>query len=77
MIHILEENLTNDKYKNHFVELIKCHHNDVANYFKDNYVKIQENKLHDIFIKGLTYFNFAFISNDFNQQIIIFRFMQV
>ena len=52
------------KYKKYFFESIKCHHNDIANYFQDNYIQNQENNFHDAFIQSLKYYNFAFISNE-------------
>ena len=44
LIHILEDNhvLPEDSsYENCFLEAIKCHHNDVANYVKDNLLVVE------------------------------------
>jgi len=67
IIHLLEENLTNPtngKYEYYFLESIKCHHNDIANYFQDNYIQNQEKILNDTVIQILKFYNFAFISNE-------------
>ena len=75
IIHLLEENHIepeDNTYQECLEESIKCHHNDFAHYFQDNYIRNQddflENEngyLHKLFILALKYHNFALISNDF------------
>ena len=35
-------NLMDKSYKQSFHESIKCHHNDIANYFLDNYMQLKK-----------------------------------
>ena len=46
------------------IESIKCHHNEFANYFKNNCLSMNEDILNDIFTQSLKYYNFEFIQND-------------
>ena len=68
LIHLLEE--LNVKFGNnecymYIIESIKCHHNDLANYFINNYMQNAEDKEQSIFIQALKYYNFNFIQNKF------------
>ena len=66
MIHLLEENddNRNDKsYQMCLLESIKCHHNDISNYFQNNYFKSDIENSMDVFKQNLKYYNFAFIEN--------------
>ena len=68
MIHFLEDNhveLKDKSYKKVFYESIKCHHNDIANYFINNFLQNDEENSQDTFNKCLKYYNFAFLKNDF------------
>ena len=41
IIHLLEEDNIkpeNDSYDNCFIESVKCHHNSIAKYVKDNFL---------------------------------------
>ena len=70
IIHLIEERFTKDiSYYDCFKESIKCHHNDFANYFMNNYLdygKIE--KSFDIFINCLKYHNFVFLNTFFISQ---------
>ena len=64
LIHFLEENNVKPEdgtYKECYKEAIKCHHNDIAMYIKDNLLQLKEEDLDDFFIQSLKYYNFAFI----------------
>ena len=68
MIHFLEDNhveLEDKSYKQVFYESIKCHHNDIANYFINNFLQNGEENSQDTFNQCLKYYNFAFLKNDF------------
>ena len=68
IIHFLEDNhveLEDESYKQVFYEAIKCHHNDIANYFINNFLQNDEENSQDTFNKCLKYYNFAFLKNDF------------
>ena len=68
IIHFLEDNhveLEDESYKQVFYESIKCHHNDIANYFINNFLQNDEENSQDTFNQSLKYYNFAFLKNDF------------
>ena len=56
----------NDCYMKSFLEALKCHHNDVANYIYENYLKKWQLDDIKIFRKSLKYYNFVFMKNKFN-----------
>ncbi|KAK8867185.1 hypothetical protein M9Y10_010161 [Tritrichomonas musculus] len=63
LIHLLEENHIQTKsnsYQYLIVEAIKCHHNDIANYFKTNFC--QKEYLYNRYLlkKHFKYYNFIF-----------------
>ena len=63
IIHILEDNKivpTDQIYKRCLDFSIRCHHNELVDYFLNNYVEI-EDKSSFLFKKGLKYYNFEFI----------------
>ena len=78
LIHLLEENhVIPESYQSIFNESIKCHHNDVANYIKTNYLdeksnkkgeekkkKKEENTVKDSNLVSLKSYNFAFIQEE-------------
>ena len=67
MIHFLEGNhveLMDKSYKQVFYESIKCHHNDIANYFINNFLHNDEENSQDTINQCLKYHNFAFLKND-------------
>ena len=45
-------------------ESIKCHHNDIANYFIDKYLEKEDGKSNELLIQSLKYYNFSFIQNE-------------
>lgn len=59
IIHILEDNLENIDYEKCFSEAVKCHHNEIADYFM-NELDSQSND-----DTGIMYYNFSYI-NHFN-----------
>ena len=68
MIHVLEDNnveLEDNSYKQFFYESIKCHHNDIADYFLKNFLQNDEDDLQDTIYRSLKYHNFAFLENDY------------
>ena len=74
LIHILEENqiiprvTVHERYQKFEVESyeeclkesIKCHHNEIADYLLNNYLKDSS----DVLIQGLKYYNFWFIQKE-------------
>ena len=67
MIHFLEDNhveLEDKSYKQVFYESIKCHHNDIANYFINNFLQNDEENSQDTINQCLKYHNFAFLKNE-------------
>ena len=66
IIHLLEDNhvKVHKKYKQLFHESVKCHHNDIANYFLNNFLKSDDENSQETFNKGLKYYNFAFWKNE-------------
>ena len=64
IIHQLEINHiepSDKSYKNCIIESIKCHHNDIANYFINNYLQSDDDFCDQI----LKYYNFYFIQDNF------------
>ncbi|KAK8836363.1 hypothetical protein M9Y10_039706 [Tritrichomonas musculus] len=71
IIHLLEENhiqppkcLNKNKddisYEKIFIESIKCHHNDIANYIQNNFLN---KKSKEILISAIKFCNYEFIQN--------------
>ena len=72
MIHFIEDNhveLKDKSYKQVFYESIKCHHNDIANYFINNFLQNDEENSQDTFNQCLKYYNFAFLKKEFISEI--------
>ena len=67
IIHILEDNhveLEDKTYRQVFYESIKCHHNDIANYFLTNFLQRDDENSQETIDQSLKYYNFAFLKND-------------
>ena len=67
MIHFIEDNhveLKDKSYKQVFYESIKCHHNDIANYFINNFLQNDEENSQDTINQCLKYYNFTFLTNE-------------
>ena len=67
IIHSLEEyhvELEDKTYMIYFYESLKCHHNDFANYFLNNFLKEEEGNSKKTFNQSLKYYNFAFLNNN-------------
>ena len=64
LIHILERNEIQFDPKLLFKESVKCHHNEIANYIKENYLC----NFSDDIEYALKYCNFAFIDQDSNMK---------
>ena len=65
MIHFFEKNKIvppKDKYDECFIEAVKCHHNDVANYIANDLLNDFKSSLY--LRKILKYFNFSFIQKE-------------
>ena len=64
----LEENIVqseNLSYKNCYLESIKCHHNDIANYFLTNYLSDVNSQIaKEAYLQCIKYQNFVFIQNE-------------
>ncbi|KAK8897711.1 hypothetical protein M9Y10_015676 [Tritrichomonas musculus] len=73
VIRFLEENKVkslHNSFQYLIVESIKCHHNEIADYFRNNFC--DEEKIYDYYLyrKALKYYNFAFFTNDMINSII-------
>lgn len=49
--------------KSFFIESVKCHHNDFANFYQNNYCQSNQKSSFEILSVGLKYHNFAFIDS--------------
>ena len=68
IIHFLKDNqveLDDESCKQAFYESIKCHHNDIANYFINNILQNDEENSQDTINQCLKYYNVAFLKNEF------------
>ncbi|KAK8835003.1 hypothetical protein M9Y10_025103 [Tritrichomonas musculus] len=68
IIHFLEDNnveLDDNSCKQIFYESIKCHHNDIANYFINNFLQSYVEDSQDTFNRCLKYYNFHFLKKEF------------
>ena len=67
IIHFLEgmkiSTLTNS-YQYLIIESVKCHHNEIANYFRNNFC--EDEKIYNFYLnrKSLKYYNFAIFTDD-------------
>ncbi|KAK8849328.1 hypothetical protein M9Y10_018700 [Tritrichomonas musculus] len=64
LIHLIEGD-SNESKDAAFYESIKCHHNDFANYFLNNFLQEKEISSENTINQSLKYYNFAFLSNKF------------
>lgn len=64
MIHLLEDNHIKPlkSYSTLCITAIKCHHNELAKYFLDNFIDQGELQKISIITYGLKYYNFNFLS---------------
>ncbi|KAK8899216.1 hypothetical protein M9Y10_001521 [Tritrichomonas musculus] len=76
MIHFLEENRVKPEdstFKQCLIESIKCHHNDLSKYIKDNLLQNQEeSSSHDVVLQCLKYYNFIYLQDEINEVSKIF-----
>ena len=74
LIHILEENhvkTIDSLYYDPFFESIKCHHNEFANYIKDNLFTAENEYIDDYMpTYSLKSYNFLFIENNFETRLL-------
>ena len=81
MIHILEENnveFQNDQsYETCLKESIKCHHNEIADYFLNNFLtqedeknKIEKNFNKNVFAYAFHYYNYQYFPTDFGNKYV-------
>lgn len=76
IIHLLEElhiepiNLDkkNNFFEQIFIESIKCHHIDIANYIRNNYLQDKNENSNDALINCIKYYNFILMENDLIDQ---------
>lgn len=67
LIHFLEEKNVKppgNNYKLCFFEAIKCHHNDIAKYIRDNFIQPSSNDDFETFTYALEYSNYEFFPDD-------------
>ena len=80
IINILEENHIQPKDETYFEcikEAIKCHHNDVANYIRNNYLNekvynIEKNFKENIYSYSFHYYNYSYFPKELNNHFEIF-----
>ncbi|KAK8847868.1 hypothetical protein M9Y10_018904 [Tritrichomonas musculus] len=66
LIHLIEENHIDPKdksYKECIKESIKCHSNDITNYFENNYITNNDEYSSFIHNQSIKYYNFEFIQD--------------
>lgn len=67
IIHFLKENHVepyDNSYKEVLKESIKCHHNELANFFLDNFLSKDDKEIQNFVLEqGIKYHNFAFIQS--------------
>ena len=63
LIHILEDNHVKQKVSV-IKESIKCHHNEIADYFLTNSLQNEEKNSSEANIQSLKYYNFAFLQKE-------------
>ena len=76
LIHLLEENKIqpeDDSYLKCFVEALKCHHNELADYLKTKYLNGKLPEDFNLFEKSIPYYNFAFFNDKFDDQAIFYN----
>lgn len=54
-----------ESFKGCIKESLKCHHNDIANYFLNNHVQDEDDCSNHAITQSLRYYNFAFLKNEF------------
>lgn len=72
LIHLLEEiciQPLKNLYSNCYDESVKCHHNDFANYFQDNYLNMKDKPNYKCICK---YYNYNYIPNEFTNNDIFY-----
>ena len=80
IIHILEENQVKpyNSFFDVFKEALKCHHNSIAKYLEEKYLKNNESKDYsqeNLLIYSLKYHNYAFIKKSYiNQSSLIYLY---
>ena len=75
IIHYLESNHINPedkKYLELFQESIKCHHNDIAKYFLDNFLENTKSNSIDFIDQNLKYYNYNFLQNEHINESLLF-----
>ena len=79
LVHFIEEKEIEPFDKNYLICLldsVKCHHNDMANYFLNNYFESQTEKLNDVFIKAMKYYNYSFFLSKFDDKVTFYFLCQ-
>ena len=81
MIHLLEENNVefqkDQSYETCLKESIKCHHNEIADYFLNNFLtqedeknKIEKNFNQNVFAYAFHYYNYEYFPTDFENKYV-------
>ena len=82
LIHLLEENHVDspdDAYESCLLEAIKCHHNDIANYIKNNLVdpniveSDRENLIEKVFECSFHYSNYSYFPHEYSKNSAFFN----
>ena len=77
LIHLIQEYYTNtdqNYYEKCLKEAIKCHHNDVANYFQNNFLNEEIGNKYDANVINYSchYYNYSFFPNDISHKFIFY-----
>ncbi|KAK8835963.1 hypothetical protein M9Y10_040160 [Tritrichomonas musculus] len=81
IIHLLEENSIkppDNSYEKCFIESIKCHHNEMARYFLNNY--LDQNIINEdesVLSQIIASYNYEFFPDDFSNEISFFTFCRM
>ena len=72
LIHIIEENNgnSNNFYLQSYIESIKCHHNEIANYLYNNYLQNEADISNKIFIQSLKSYNFGLLQTNLINELL-------
>lgn len=77
LIHLLESDKVappNDDYLCCFIESIKCHHNDIANYIENNLLPNDQDKLkEEVFSNILHYYNYEYFPSNLDEKLIFYH----
>lgn len=85
LIHLLEEKkiytscfkITKDlTISDYYIEAIKCHHNELADYIQNNLIQYEQINEDDVRFNSLKHYNYSFFPEDLNNDTSFFYLCQ-